>query len=232
MNKNNLLILSFIFVMFTNSCSKKGSCDYKAIEPCVVECNMFENFEDDTVGTTGNWQTKYATGLNIQQTGGNNELYVEDDSGASWLYNSTDFPNNLIDQGCKLKYDVKYLAGSSNSATTDNSIYIYSAANPMFPGTMAYFQLNTSHLVNSGDPYVNITVPLELATGTTLPSNAFGSWKLSGVTPPYSTTDITNFNNLIQNIGGIAFFLDEGSNPAEKWWFDNFCFENCCPNNP
>ncbi len=228
--KKKIFILSLLVSAIYSSCVKDSACDYEAVIPCVEECTMYEDFEDERPGPANNWQSIAASSPEIVQDNGNNSLYVKDQSGASWVYTTT-FPANLLEQGCKLKYDVIYITGGTgNSATTDNSLTIFQGTSPSNATLRANFVLNNTHLIPSNAPFTNIEVPLELASGTTLPSNAFGEWNMPGG-PPYTTAQINDFNNLIQNISGVAFFLDEGANPSEEWFFDNFCFQNCCENN-
>ncbi len=72
---------------------KKETCEYTT--PCVESCKLFEDFEDDALGTSGNWQTLDATAT-VQAHGGSNTLYLLDASGGSNAYNNVDFPKNLI----------------------------------------------------------------------------------------------------------------------------------------
>ncbi|SDX60206.1 hypothetical protein SAMN05444411_10725 [Lutibacter oricola] len=225
----NLKTLTLLLVFtLTIACNNENEeCSYT--QPCEPYCDLFEDFEDKELGTFGNWQGLAIDDIQFQTFGASKTLYVEDGSGASWAYNAVDFPKKLLEQGCALNYDTAYLAGSSNSSTTDNGIVIYKGTSPAASTSRATFKLNLASLITSGDPLTTIEVPLELATGTTLPSNSYGEWVLSGIPSPYSAADIITFNTLIQDIDGVAFFIDEGGNPAEKWWFDNFCFQQCCP---
>ena len=226
--KKKVFLLTLFLVLGYTSCVKESKCEYEAVTPCVEECNMLEDFENMAVGSSGNWESISASTPEVIDDNGNHELTVRDQSGASWLYNATDFPKNLLEQGCKLKYDVIYQAGGSgNSLTTDNSITIFQGTDPANATLIASFVLNSTHLIPANSPFTTIEVPLEQASGTSLPSNAYGEWKMAGG-PPYTSTQINDFNNLIQNISGIGFFLDEGANPSEVWFFDNFCFQNCC----
>ena len=68
-----------------------------------------------------------------------------------------------------------------------------------------------------------------MATGTTLPSNAYGDWVLIGGSPTPTPADIAAFNALIVNSDGVSFPIDSGANPVEQWWYDNFKFTQCCP---
>jgi hypothetical protein len=186
-----------------------------------------EDFDDDAVGTTGNWVTTDAL-ASVQVQGGTNTLYAEDLSGGSSFYNNVDFPKDMHAAGCELHYDVEYLAGSSNGTSAPNSINIYTGPSLPASTARAFFVLNSGSLIPSGGGVTHIVVPLELATGTTLPSNAFGQWMIIGGGTTTTATDVANFNALIQNIDGAGFVVDNGGNPAEKWWYDNFCFQQCC----
>ncbi|WP_154662109.1 hypothetical protein [Siansivirga zeaxanthinifaciens] len=217
------LFTLFSILAFSFSCNDK-ECDYD--EPCIETCNLFEDFENKTIGTSGNW-IGIATGtLQIQTRNGSQVLYVQDGSGSTIAYNGIDFPRDLNAQGCALRLDIEYASGSSNSNTTDNGIGIYSDTDPLSASFRAFFILNSSNLITSGNPPTTIEVPLELASGTTLPSNSFGTWVISPSTTP--ATDVANFNALIQNAQGVYFSIDEGGNPSEQWRFDNFCFKQCC----
>ena len=228
--KKNIIRIGLIITFFYG-CNGSDECGYD-VNDCEEFCEVFEDFEDDTVGSTGNnWLGISDNGISIELRNGTNVLQAFDGSGASWAYNTSDYiPNNFIDKGCEFNYDVEYDAVSgSNGATTDNGFTIFTGTSPSSNTSIATFLLNSSSLINSGASPTTITVPLELATGTTLPSNSMGQWILSGASNPTTAVDVANFNALIQNVDGIAFWLDEGMNPSEKWWFDNFCFKQCCP---
>ncbi len=198
------------------------------IENCNEECNMFEDFEP---GPVTNWNMHNAVNL-VTNSG---ELYVKDGSGGSYIY-SHSFPRNLTEQGCVLKYKVKYKSGdvNNNGYSSNNSLIIYisnGSGLPINTSVRAVFVLNSSSEIPSDGQWHTVEVPLQLASGNSLPSNAYGSWVMSGHAPGdsnYTPSEINSFNNLIQNVEGIAFFLDEGSNPAEEWWYDDFCFKKCC----
>ena len=207
-------------------------CEYETISsepPCEEFCEVLTDFESEQLGPALNWQSTNANNVDYVVFNGSTVLQAFDASGGSAIWNSVDFPTDLLAAGCELQYDVEYSAGSSNSATTDNSIGIYQGSDIVLGSPRAFFVLNTASLVNSGNPPTTITVPLELASGTSFPSNSMGEWVLAGVTGAPTAADITTFNSLMQNATGVGFGLDEGSNPAEQWWWDNFCFKQCCP---
>ncbi|MBD0831407.1 hypothetical protein [Aestuariibaculum sediminum] len=221
----SILTLTILMVLATfMACNNDESCGYTQ---CTESCNSYEDFEERELGTAGNWIGVLTSALEYRTRNGSQVLYVRDGSGGTLAYNPVDFPDNLITQGCALRFDIEYQAGSNNNLTTNNGIGIYSDTNPTNAAFRAYFTLNASNLITSRNPPTTIEVPLELASGTSLPSNNFGSWIITPSTSP--SADVTNFNALIQNIEGIYFSIDEGGNPAEQWWFDNFCFKQCCP---
>jgi len=218
------LILAISAAWTLSSCKNEG-CGYA--DPCIEICQLLDDFEATETGTPGNWQT-LAANASIQVQGSTKTLHLQDQSGASWAFNNVDFPGDLIQAGCELRYDVEYQAGASNGTTTSNSIHIYQGSSPAAATAKANFVLNSSSLIVSGAGVSNIVVPIELATGSALPSNAFGQWFLTGGAVIPTPADIAAFNTLIQNINGVGFFVDNGSNPAEDWWYDNFCFQQCC----
>ncbi|WP_290698574.1 hypothetical protein [Lacinutrix sp.] len=219
------LVLITLVLSMSFSCSDEG-CDYD--DPCVESCEIFEDFEDETLGTQGNWIGITTSNVEFQTRNGSQVLFVQDGSGGTIAYNGVDFPRDFNAQGCALRLDIEYLSGSNNGLTTDNGIGVYSDTDPLNAAVRAFFILNASNLITSGNPPTTIEVPLELASGTTLPSNSFGTWVINPSTTP--AADVASFNTLIQNAQGVYFAIDEGENPAEQWWFDNFCFKQCCPN--
>ena len=219
------LVLLALILSIPLSCSDEG-CDYDVI-PCTESCDVFEDFEDKILGTQGNWIGITTNNVEFQTRGGSQVLYVQDGSGGTIAYNGVDFPSDLNAQGCELNLDIEYLSGGSNGNTTDNGIGIYSDTDPLSAAVRAFFVLNASNLIVSGNAPTTIQVPLDLASGVVLPSNSFGTWVISPSTTP--AADVASFNTLIQNAQGVYFAIDEGSNPAEQWWFDNFCFKQCCP---
>lgn len=212
-----------LFVLINLFGCNENSCEYD----CVESCDLFEDFENDIIGTQGNWIGIATRTVAFVNRGSSKVLYVRDGSGSTIAYNGIDFPTNLNAEGCALRFDVEYAAGSSNSSTTDNGIGIYRGADPLTATSRALFVLNSSNLITSLNPPTTIEVPLELGVGSSLPSNSMGSWVVFPSTTP--AADVITFNSLIQNNNGVYFSIDEGSNPSEQWWFDNFCFKQCCP---
>lgn len=221
MKKSFFLLISALILL----CCRKEGCEY---ENCVPTCNLLDDFENYQPGSVGNWQKMDNEGIAITPIFGSNMLQLTDDSGASYVYNTVDFPKNLLTGGCALRFDMAYNAGAFNVTNAATTIRIFQGPNPLAATAQAYFVLNPAHEIISGNTPANIEIPLELASGTTLPSNSFGKWVLAGASSPTTATDVANFNALIQNISGVYFGLDNGSNPVEVWYYDNFCFKQCC----
>ncbi|WP_442846351.1 hypothetical protein [Leeuwenhoekiella sp. H156] len=221
------ILITGIYVMsmfLAVSCEDSDACEYII---CEESFNVVTDFEDQELGTTSDWQGVAARGISIVSRGPGKVLQALDGSGSSFAYTETLLPRNFLTAGCELRYDVEYFGGVNNAISAANSIIIYQGSINS-GNTRAVFVLNSSSLINSGQPPVTIHVPLELATGTTLPSNTYGEWRLAGLTPPYTATDINLFNTILQNSDGLGFNLDSGGNPAEQWWYDNFTFKQCC----
>ena len=164
----------------------------------------------------------------------NTTLHANDGSGGSYIYNDSFMPsNNLLELGCELTFDIEYVAGNGNGASATNSIRIYDGTSPLTRTFLATFVLNTASAIIDNSGPQTISVPIELAVGSALPTNSFGKWIINPSTT--TTADVSNFNNLIQNITGVSFWLDVvnpatgASAPTEQWWYDNFCFTQCCP---
>jgi len=206
------------------SCSNVETCEY---EICEETFNVITDFENTELGPTSDWIGIGSGGVSTVSRGETKVLQALDGSGASFVYSETTFSNNLISEGCELYYDVEYFGGSNNPLGASNSLIIYQGA-IQSGSTRAVFVLNASSLIISGAPPVTIQVPFELATGTNLPSNSFGEWRLAGLVPPYTSADANLFNSIIQNADGVGFNLDSGGNPAEQWWYDNFTLKKCC----
>ena len=230
--KKYLKSISLCLILVSFSCSDDESCAYDTDKqiPCVPGSTLLDDFENYTIGTAGNWQQQFLSFMEVVTKSGSKKLYFRDDSGGSNAYNTLDFPKDLTQAGCEFTYDVEYDAGFANAPSTTNSLSIYKGNFSTLTFTSrAVFILKAPNLIVSGAAAKTIIVPLTLATGTTLPSNAYGDWVLIGGSPTPTPADIAAFNALIVNIDGVSFPIDSGSNPVEQWWYDNFKFTQCCP---
>lgn len=219
-NKKNILrsIAAILMIVIAMASCKK--CEYV---DCSDSCEMIETFNDTTI----NWQGQILLKEIVDSV--DRVLHVGYGLPGEIISNVEDFPKNLAGAGCALRYDVAYidLFGISSSNPT-NGLIIFSGTLSS-PTHSAEFVLNTSSSLLSGNALTTIEVPLELASGTNLPANAFGKWVINGIASP-TASDISDFNTLIQNIDGVGFDLD-WSDGEEEWFFDNFCITNCCNNN-
>lgn len=216
-NKNILrsIIAVALIIIAMASCKK---CEYTE---CDNSCEMIETFNDSII----NWGYN-AHFIEIIDSV-NRVLHVGYGFAGEGISNTEDFPKNIEGAGCMLRYDVAYkdLVGTASGNPT-NGLIIFTGT---FPGSVtqsAEFVLSATAALISGNTLKTISVPLELASGTTLPSNGYGQWVINGIVSP-TASDISDFNTLIQNIDGVGFNI-YSSQDEEEWFFDNFCITNCC----
>lgn len=207
-------------------------------------CYDYNNYSlsPSPVNSLDNWQAlagqfQYS---NSQSQDGNSDVYlrVYDRAGGSWAYNNTDFSGNWSQNGGNkcLCYDFRIFNGVGNTTITPTSMYIYNGLSPTSASSMAVFNLTTGLSVDDG--WVTICPPLQFADGNgNLPSNSDGQWAMTG------GGTSSDWNNLLQNVSGIALRLDlPGTNsPSEIYGYDNICmkvcpqptpiydFNSCCP---
>jgi PKD repeat protein len=195
----------------------KDTCECNFI--ICVEC-CIEEFEDEAIGSSGQWQVNNGQlsvvydGLKVPPS---QVLRGDDDSGASYMYNSTEYTGNWIQQfgGNCFCFDIRYDNGDPSNPTTGTStLNIYQGS---FGPPRAAFIVNPPGI---GNNWTRVCAPLGLSSGGNLPTNQYGTW--SGVS-------VAQWDNLIQNVTGIGFVLDfaGGSFPAEKVYVDNICIEKC-----
>jgi hypothetical protein len=246
MKNNNLItLLTITFSLLLFFSCKKEECAYSEGDSFSIPCEevetLIENFDELPLSSMGNWQ-----GINIFNNGvnSNNEMQTEDGPGGSYIYNTTDFPQDLVGTACELRYEVKYEDIADGNASNVKSIWIFDGSTPYTGSNFAAkFELNVSHQLINGAPFATIIVPLALGTTSplSLPSNSYGEWKI--VSPggssehgsvPLTASLVTQFNNRISGTSGgsgVGFLLDLNGNPNpdERWWFDNFYISTCCP---
>ncbi|MEP7197340.1 MAG: T9SS type A sorting domain-containing protein [Saprospiraceae bacterium] len=191
-----------------------------------IKTKCCEDFQDEIIHSAGQWQVlngAVSIELDPTTTPPNSQvLQGNDGSGASWMSNISEYSGDWIQKygGKCLCFDIRYNSGTSNPATGTSAITIFQNGplgniNPGLAANRATFVVNNP----IGNTWRRVCVPIALA-GSILPANTDGKW--IGATS-------TNFNNLIQNVSGIAFFLDfaGGNNPSEQLFIDNICIENC-----
>ncbi len=210
------------------------------VEPCDGSCLMIQDFENQQSSNEHWYGVSYLMILRPLYSSNNHALVTKDQTGASYIYNNVDFHGNLLDKGCVFKYDMIYRNMKDTTMTTRNGVIFYQGSNPANATIKAWFKLNPASAVQSIGPYQPLTpfstikVPIRLAQGNTLPSNSMGKWYILDPATHQYTHTVTpalraQFNHLIQNATGIAFFLDNSSQTtSEFWWFDNLCFLPCC----
>ncbi len=212
------------------------------VEPCDGSCRMIQDFEN-TASPTANWKPygiSYLMILRPVYTSNNHAIVAKDQTGASYIYNDSDYHGNLLDRGCVFQYDMIYRNMRDTTLTTRNGVIIYQGANPVNTTIKAWFKLNPASAVQSIGPFQSLSpfstikVPIRLAQGNTLPANSMGKWYIRDPVTHQYTNTVTpalraQFNQLIQNVSGIAFTLDVTSQTTQEyWWFDNLCFLPCC----
>lgn len=214
----NIKILTVIaFIVFAMSNCKK--CEYTS---CGEDCVVSEDFNDDIL----NWKGSNTEFVKIDT----NALTAESLNGeGAFIYDTTaiNYPSNLAGAGCEFKYDVSHIFTNGTTPNVNSSLIIFNGPSSS-PTAIAYFVLNASHAIYANaNPAQSITVPLSLGSGTTLPSNTYGTWVINGGAP-YVTSDIDDFNKLIQNISGLMFRIDGSGSMFDSWKYDNFCISDCC----
>ena len=125
-------------------------------------CNTIEDFETTPVGTMGNWEESNMIDQRIQNILNNNVMYTNDGSGATYLFNNTDFPVNLLEAGCELRYDVKYDDGiDSAQMNTVNSIWIFDGPTPSTSINAFKFVLNSPIISEFIDVIFTLPSPIK-----------------------------------------------------------------------
>ena len=166
-----------------------------------------------------------------------NYLELQDDNGPSWEANDVEFNGNWLTKavnGCLcFDYNVDWSAG--NAATVPVKapyLNIYSNTGNIaniLTGIHASFVGNTSNPDLQNNTWRNFCLPVGLSSGTNLPSNSFGTWRVkNGNTVLTGTAASTAWDNLIQNVTGLSLGTDYNDFPGELVRFDNFCW-TCAP---
>jgi len=168
----------------------------------------------------GNWQLdpvndniSYSSG-SPNALDGSQYLILNDLSGGSWFINPTDFKN--IGQrflGQCLYFDFYLEKDGNYGLPIHPTIHIISG------NQVITFVANVTVTPNSG--WVRVRAPIANATGTTLPSNADGTWTMaSGMT-------WTDFNNVMNNSTAVMISPDITASPSERVYYDNICIKSC-----
>ncbi len=228
--KKTTLILMAIASIFNYAYCQNSFCE-------TFDQNGTSSLVDGTNGNDGtivsynllnNWGTRCASlayyDTDSQNGTGDSYLYLDDggcSNGSSWAFNSTDYNGNWIEMigedGC-FCYDftVFYIqTGTING----NSLRIYDGIDPFSSTLSATFVLNSP--IDVGQGWVRICAPIELSdVGGNLPENSNGKWVINTGNP-------ADWDNLIQNVGGIGYSIDVASGD-EQFGIDNICISNDC----
>ena len=185
-----------------------------------------------------NWKAMGVNAHSIQiDVPHGNYLQLQDDSGASREANDVEFNGNWLtkaENGCLcFDYNVDWSLG--NAATDPVKapyLNIYSNTGNIYnilTGIHASFVGNSSNPDLQNNTWRNFCLPVGLSSGTNLPSNSFGTWRVkNGPTVLTGTAASTAWDVLIQNVTGISLGTDYNDFPGEYVRFDNFCW-TCAP---
>ncbi len=216
-NMKNIIIFLLITLLTTSLYSQENTC--------------IEDFENQAptslMSQVGNWEAiaGWVAFEADASTNGTMVLRGADGSGSSWMSNATDYAGEWETEYCELCFDIRYVAGPNNPPTGVNAVTIYQnpTSNPTNtdPGIAGGISSRFQVVNPIGPDWVQVCVPIALSNGGVLPSNSYGQW-MGSLTAP-------DWDNLIQNVSGIAFRLDfsSGNNPAEDVFVDNLCFVEC-----
>ena len=176
----------------------------------------------------GNWGSRCGDLQynNVGSQNGANDIFLHaydrgcSDAG-SWIFNSADYSGNwiqFINGGANcFCYDFRVIANNNAATNPPTSLRIFDGTTPFNSTMSATFVLNNA--ITVADGWQTICAPIGLADANgNPPSNAVGTWVVNGA---------TNWDTLIQNVGGIGYYLDIGSSPSEQYGFDNICIGAC-----
>ncbi|MCF6213774.1 MAG: hypothetical protein L3J45_07105 [Flavobacteriaceae bacterium] len=240
-NIQNVILLVFLLISFIGNAQKAKDCI---------------DFED---GNNSNW---FGFGLSSQpdvttpnpnDSNPTSYLSFTDGSGGSVAVNYKDFNGNWLlkgKDGC-ICFDYRVNWKSSVGTThTGPSVAIFQdltspilnsqqdytsllhAQNPHQSRIYAFFVANSSSPIQN-NIWAHYCLPITKATGTSLPSNSYGTWKIrKGANSTALLTGsvaVTAWNLLITNVTGLLLDSDYNGSPSEVVSFDNFCW-NCVGN--
>ncbi len=199
--------------------------------PVADQVKICEDFNNITAtnafsSPVNDWSTINASmaPFNTTPVDGTTYLRVKDESGGSFLYNdSPAYSGDWLLKGCELCFDYNFFeANGCADITRGYAFHIYQGT-PTAPTAAASFSLNSP--ITAGSGWHQICMPIDTCTaGGTLPSNSFGNWSTG------ATVDCNMFNNLITNVSGIRFSVDNNcSFQTEEHGIDNLCFTHCGP---
>ncbi len=222
-----------------NICWEKEFCDQFFLDcgnedvccPVADQVKICEDFNNITATNTfsspvNDWSTINASmaPFNTTPVDGTTYLRVKDESGGSYLLNdSPAYSGDWLLKGCELCFDYNFFEANGCADITRNYAFHIYQGSPTSPTAAAVFTLN--NVITAGSGWHQICIPIDTCNvGGALPSNSFGTWSTG------ATTDCNLFNNLITNVTGIRFSVDNScSFQTEEHGIDNLCFTHCGP---
>lgn len=193
----------------------------------------------------GNWIPSQAeqptTGNDIQH---GNFLKLVDDSSPnyeSYVANETDFSGNWLLKGTTgcfcFDYSVAWNSSQVTSPVKGPKVQLYGGASILtqISGGQAspylYFRKRARFVGNTSNPdlqngvWKSFCLPIGLSVNGNLPSNSYGTWQVyDGLTLLTGVTAAIEWDNIIQNVTGMALVTDYNGSPSEVIYFDNFCW--------
>ncbi len=176
-----------------------------------VPCSTFEN-----PNPAGNWVTTACTAqyVDTNPLDGTQCATLYDGSGGSWYQNTTDYNGlgRFYLNNC-LCFDYYLVNDGGSGVPFYPTIYLSDGIN-----TIAFV---SSTAVTPGSGWIRVCAPIVHCSGSTLPSNASGSWvQVTG-------SGCVDFNNTLDNVTSVSFPTDITSCPCEVMSIDNVCVTRC-----
>lgn len=201
-----------------------------------TQCDNFNSFQIsswadnstcDNLTVLDNWKSKMAEIKyeNFASQGGASDSYLKirdnpSSTCSSWIFNSDDYNGDWSNKTQCLCYDFNFFSNGGGANNPPTLLQIYSGAFDPFNSTyVAEFVLYSP--VTQADGWVTICPPLK-SDNYGLPANSLGYWQM---TTPMGG-GVTDWNNLISNVSGIAFKVDINA-ATELYGIDNLCFKDC-----
>ena len=190
--------------------------------------------------STGGWQGNLNnSGANVEASspgpsGSTTDFFLlgHDDSGPSYIYNSTEYLGNWNtvlgeDRNSCFCWDFRVFDDANNGEITLLAPSIILVNNPSSPNSpnvnadiRAIFRSSFATTENSG--WLHTCAPIGLCDAAgNLPSNEFGYWEM------LDGGDCNDWDALIQDVTAIVLPIDYYPNPSEDIGWDNFCFQDC-----
>ena len=189
------------------------------------------DFNDVNAGV-GNFAPVPVGGVNYQISGSldlntfdnTRFLRLSDKENASDFVNSVDYKNlgkRFLGQCLYFDYYVEDDAGGPDGMLSGTPVHPYIT---LRAGSKSITFIGTANLT-TGSGWVRVQAPIAHSNGTSLPSNAYGTWIMSpGMT-------LADFNDVIDNSEALVLSPEINSTWNEIVGFDNICIKECNPCN-